>query len=348
MKKFLKLSLILALSLVFMFTLFGCDKTEKEQSGEQTTGLVCEIEKDDDGEEYAIVEKYSLSEADALKVASGDYADLLVNLEINEYELDGKKYPIKEIKAGAFTNQMVIEKVTIGENVETVGSACFAGCTNLKEIKLNFIGNKADSLNQAKTFCYLFGTTTFTGSVAVSNMYASGSIASTYYLPEKLEKVIVTGNNIPGYAFYGTSVKEVEILGNVEYIGEYAFSTMSNLSKFTVPASVKEIGKNAFAFSTGLYNIDFSNATALTTIWQEAFSGCSMLGYGTNAVNLPNSVTKIYSGAFKNCTNLKSIDLTQTQITEIPSTCFYGCEKLTEVLYNDGVIVGNDAIPEVK
>ena len=71
-----------------------------------------------------------------------------------------------------------------------------------------------------------------------------------------------------------------------------------------------------------------------------------MLGYGSNTVALPQSLSKLYDGAFKNCTSLTSIDLTGTQITRIPTACFYGCDKLTEVKYNAGVEVGNDAIPD--
>ena len=346
MKKLLKLSLIFVLSICCMFTLFGCGNTNENNSSEATTGLVCDVKTDEEGKDYAIVEKFTLSEADALKVASGDYADLMQELTLNEYTENGVTYPIKEIEAGAFTNQLVLKKVIIGANVEKIGNACFAGCANLEELVVNFVGEEADSLNSAKTICHLFGTSSFTNSIAVSNTFTAGATASTYYLPEKLSKIEVTGNVIPAYAFNGVLVKEIVLSGNVEYIGEGAFSGMTNLNKFTFPASVKEIGKQAFSNCYSLYSLDFSKATSLTTIWQEAFSGCSMLGFGSNVVSLPSSVNKIYSGAFRGCTNLKSIDLTNTQITEIPTACFFGCEKLVEVKYNTGVIVGNDASPE--
>ena len=345
MKKSVNILLVFVLAVTCLFAFCAC-KNQKQDATETTTGLVCKIKTDDDGEKYAVATKYTLSKEDADKVSKGDYADIMKDdIVINEYVVDDKTYPIKEIESGAFSNQLVFKKVTIGENVEKVGSACFAGCTNLEELVLNFVGEKVDAVNEAKTLGYLFGTTSFNGGVTASVAHVTGGTATSYFVPSALKKVTVTGSVLSDFAFNGMPIKEVEITGAVEYIGEGAFGSMTAINTVKIPATVKEIGKLAFANSSSIYKIDFSEATALTTIYQEAFAGCSMLGYGSNEVLLPSSVSKIYNHAFKDCTSLKTIDLTQTAITEIPTGCFYGCTNLTEVKYATGVTVGNDAIP---
>ena len=344
MKRLISAVLILTLAFACL-ALTACNNKNKEEASELTTGFVYEVKKDADGKKYAVATKYTLSTEDSEKVSKGDYGDLMVDVVINEYEVDGEKIPVKEISAGAFTNQLVLRKVTIGENVEKVGLGAFAGCANLKELVLNFVGETKDAVNEKRTLGYLFGTSSFTGGQSAPMVFANGGASTAYYLPTTLKKVTVTGDTLSDYAFNNTSIETVELTGAIEYIGEGAFMGMTKLTQIKMPSTVKEIGKYAFQNATALYKVDFSAATALTTIYQEAFAGCSMLGYGSNTVTLPQSLSKLYDGAFKNCTSLTSIDLTGTQITRIPTACFYGCDKLTEVKYNAGVEVGNDAIP---
>lgn len=348
MKKLI--SAVLMVTLLFaLFTLVGCKK-EKQEASETTTGIVYDVKKDSDGKKYAIVKKYSLSTDDAEKVSKGSYSDLMVDIVINDYDDDNNAetpaIPVKEISAGAFTNQLVIKKLTVGENVEKIGMGALAGCANLNELVLNFVGETVDAKNEKKTLGYLFGTSSFTGGVAISMVYAQGSTPTTYYIPATLNKVTVTGATLSDYAFNKTAIETVELSGNIEYIGEGAFSGMTKLATIKLPSSVTEIGKFAFKDTTSLYNVDFSVATNLTTIYQEAFSGCTMLGYGKYEVKLPASLEKLYEGAFSLCTSLKTIDLTQTKITEIPTACFYGCKNLESINYKTDTVVGNDAIPE--
>lgn len=349
MKKFTSVIMALALSATAMFTLTACNNANDITASKVTTGVQYEVKKDKDGKDYAIAKKYTLSEEDTKKVKSGNYQDIMADLVINTYDPDGDgetpAMPVKEIADGAFTNQLVLKKVVIGPNVEKVGMAAFSGCSNVAEMAVEFVGASANAVNAKKTFAYLFGTTSYTGANACKVLHTEGATETTYYIPSALKKVEVKGNVIPDYAFYGTTVTEVVMSGSPEFIGECAFATMPNLTSITVPASVKAIGKKAFTSCVGLYKVDFSKATALTTIYQDAFAGCSMLGYGKYAVDLPSSLEKMYSGVFNGCTSLKDIDLTNTKITEIPTACFYGCTSLKTIKFATGVTVGNDAIP---
>ncbi|MBE5870504.1 MAG: hypothetical protein E7294_04500 [Lachnospiraceae bacterium] len=50
--------------------------------------------------------------------------------------INGKKFDVTEIAAGAFKGNKKLTKVTIGNNVKTIGKNAFAGCTSLKSVTI--------------------------------------------------------------------------------------------------------------------------------------------------------------------------------------------------------------------
>lgn len=341
MKRVLTAFLVVVMAIVSISLLSACNKKTTETT-EIVTGPVYKVSKDKDGNEYAVLEKYSISDEDAKKIADGDYEDLMLDLTVDFYN---ETIPVKEISAGAFANQLALRSIVIGNSVETIGSGCFAGCSNLEEITLPFIGGvKDDAKNAQKTLAYLFGSVEAMGTTSVT-VYYNESSSSTFYIPDSLKKVTLTGDVITDYAFYGLPVQEVVLTGELKSIGASSFAGMKNLNTITVPATVTEIKKSAFSGCTSLYKVDFSKATALKTIWQEAFLGCSSLNFDGSELILPDSVEKIYYSAFRDCTSLKKVDLSNTNITAVPDTCFYGCSALKEIAVKDGVSFGQYAYP---
>lgn len=65
----------------------------------------------------------------------------------NKVILDGTSYTITEIEKKAFKNNKKLEKVVIGEKVETIGAEAFSGCKKLKTVTIGknvkAIGSKA-------------------------------------------------------------------------------------------------------------------------------------------------------------------------------------------------------------
>ncbi len=345
MKKFLNLLLIFALSLAMVFTLSACNNNEEDSSSASVeTGVTYDIETED-GEKYAIVKSFALSDEDTEKVTKNNYADIMQSLTINEYVKDGVTYPVKKVDAGAFANQVVIEKVVFGSNVEEIGAGCLAGCSNLKEITVPFVGEKVDALNSAKTLGYLFGSTEFTGGVSCTVKYnETGS--STYFVPSSLEKVTVTGDVISNYAFNGLAIKEVVLSGNVTVLPVGSFSSMTALMSFEIPANVKTIEKSCFEGSSVLSMVDFSKATSLEVIGDKAFYNCSLLNYSPSQIKtltLPASVNTLGQDAFGYCTSLRGVDLSATAITTINKNAFYQCDILEEVALPNGVVIKSGA-----
>lgn len=345
MKKFTIRLLVFVLSITSLFVLSACDKNKPEEGATIQTGIKYSI--NDDGN--AVVESFSLSASDAEKVRLGNFEGIAREYTIpSEYE--GK--PVVEIADNAFANQSVITKLVIPASVTRIGANCMSGCINLTELEVPFVGEKEDSVNAKQILGYWFGSVSVNGMTSTTMNFSEGSNGSaTYYFPKLLKKITVTKDVISEYAFNGTALETVILSSNTKKIGNYAFSNMSSLMTFEMPAKVEIIGKNAFAGSKNLYTIDFSKATQLKTIYQNAFDGCSQLGSGTAVIELPASVTTIYSHAFANCTSLKTIDLTAlTSLEAIPSYCFYGCEKLETIKYDSTKLnadkIGYMSIPE--
>ncbi|MCR5388434.1 MAG: leucine-rich repeat domain-containing protein [Lachnospiraceae bacterium] len=73
--------------------------------------------------------------------------------------VDGVKYKVTQITAGAFKENTTIKSVVIGSNVKLIGSACFKGCTALTKVtikskKLKTVNMKA-FYNLSKS-CYIY------------------------------------------------------------------------------------------------------------------------------------------------------------------------------------------------
>ncbi|MDE7433708.1 MAG: leucine-rich repeat domain-containing protein, partial [Mycoplasmoidaceae bacterium] len=63
------------------------------------------------------------------------------------------------------------------------------------------------------------------------------------------------------------------------------------------------------------------------------FSGC----FGIKSVKFSSSIVKLAKGMFAN-TGVTNIDLTATQIAEVPASCFFSCTNLTSIVLPKGLV----------
>ena len=107
--------------------------------------------------------------------------------------------------------------------------------------------------------------------------------------------------SIGSSAFQYQNVISIMIPNSVTSIGNFAFSSCSDLTSISIPNSVKSIGNYAFSSSSGLTSISIPNS--VKSIGEYAFYGCR----GLTSISIPNSVTSIGRGAFDDCISLISI-----------------------------------------
>lgn len=258
-----------------------------------------------------------------------------------------------------------LSSVTILGDLELVGGYAFRNCTSLESIDLpesvNNIGYAAFYGSGIKEFTIKSGVT------------LNGSTGESYglFAHSALEKVTFdsdTLTEVKAYTFYDCkNLKEVVFTENsskLTTMGNYVFS-QSGLESVTIPATLTKIGTNMFAdcellsevkFEDGLTalgNYMFKNCTALkavtlpetlTFIGQYSFMGSglesvkipnSVLYLGANATSVPSGYSVI-SGAFKECTSLKSVTLPEGLIF-LGGYTFMGCTSLEEIVIPETV-----------
>ena len=131
--------------------------------------------------------------------------------------------------------------------------------------------------------------------------------------------------DIGNYMFLGCgNLRYVGNWDDIETIGEGAFIGCDNLLINISSGNLKKIGAYAFKSCTKLYNI---NSESLEEIGAYAFEGNTGI---SGHVSVPNA--EVYSGAFRNCVNLKSIDIGRTLFID---DAFKGCTALEYANVNE-------------
>ena len=176
--------------------------------------------------------------------------------------------------------------------------------------------------------------------------YAVGEVfqvGSQYYRVAGLGSVVLVATEV-GFTYDGSGTT---ILSG--YTGMPAPSTL------VIPAGVTAIAANAFKDQTGITTIDFSAATGLLSIGDNAFEGCTSLTQavvpsgvttlgnevfkgctGITFAGVPSSVTSCGTGTYYGCSALASVVFTPT-VTALPVHTFADCSSLVEVNYNSDV-----------
>lgn len=360
MKKLLTLLLSLTLA-IGCFSLVACDDGQGGGSTTIEEGFVYElVEGETEEESYLKVTGYNVSDEVNTLVSQQNFTDekvkavskIQIPSEKVEYKRNGQvvgSYPVKEIAESAFSGMLFIKEVVIPKNVETVGNACLAGLANLEKLTVSFVGNKLEgNVNSAKTLGYLFGTTTFTNGVSATVKYnASGS--TTVYVPSALKTVVLTDGEVSEYAFNGMStLQEIVLPESVTAYGKYAFENCTSLYKFTVGSQVTTINEGAFKGCTTLVNVGLDNASALTYIGDQAFSGATQLFYNANGSTYKPSASLTYIGvkAFSGLTALETVDLSDLsgKTVTVKESAFSGLTNLKSVTMpadNSNITYGN-------
>ena len=176
-----------------------------------------------------------------------------------------KNFSVTAIRDYAFMECTGITKVTIPDNVKSIGKGAFEKCTGLKEV---IIGNKVTSIGVG-AFSYCDGLT----SIQVYFGNENYTDADCNAIIERKTNTLIAG------------CKNTTIPNGVKLIGDFAFYGCKGLTSVTIPESVKGIGKYAFYDCTGLTSVTIPNS--LTSIGVSAFFNCTCLNTITSYIQKP-------------------------------------------------------------
>lgn len=253
----------------------------------------------------------------------------------------GTEGALKVIDDKAFYGCTSIKTVMLPTRLETIGASAFEGCSSLTKINIpatvTYIGGSA------------FASTSVTSATIPAGITAIGE--KTFYNCSSLESLTL-GRGVASIgedAFAGCTALNALYVGSVEQWLAFDFDSCldsplyyaGNLyiggelaEEIVIPASVTEIGDNAFYRCTSVKSIVLHDN--IGKIGDYAFAGCiSLKNIGkTNA--LPSSLTSIGTAAFSNCASLPSIVIPES-VTELGSYAFNLCTSLATLEFNASV-----------
>ena len=253
---------------------------------------------------------------------------------------------VKNIGGEAFSGCYKLTRITIPNSVTSIGDSAFEKCTGLTSITIPYgvtsIGDYAFKECRGLTSITIPYGVTSIGNGTFSGCYKLTGIT----LPDSLTSV---GN----YAFCGcTGLTSITIPDSVTIIGDHAFSGCSGLTNVTIGNGVKSIGDSAFYRCSGLTSATLGKS--VKSIGDSAFYECTGLTsisvdnanrfysndkYGAlfdknktmliqypaknenESYDIPESVTKICSGAFIGCKSIRNVNIPDS-VTEIESGVF--------------------------
>ena len=191
------------------------------------------------------------------------------------------------------------------------------------------------------------GTMTISGVREMHNYYGRATPWNDYK-EQIVSLVILSGPTSVGWSAFEscTNLRSVTLPGTLQRIGQQAFSGCTSLTQITIPEGVTTLDASCFAGCTSLCSVSLPQ-TALS-YGKHVFAGCSRLDhlelpamlteipdgilYNTpiRSITIPDGVTKIGSGAFRECTELTSICF-PNGLERICSYAFENCKALKEI-----------------
>lgn len=188
----------------------------------------------------------------------------------------------------------------------------------------------SESLIQAKGF-------RITGTLNKDDLTVLNNLSNTAFLRVlDLRECRMEGDSVPSSAFSGSGISEIYLPESITKIGSRAFAG-SVLKWLDIPADncIDFIGDGAFSSCSQLRSVlSFSQVTA---IGDEVFNYCLAL----TEVSLPK-VTRVGAGSFYNCWRLKKVQLGQAEpvenqlvisasIESVGENAFGGCKQFKTV-----------------
>lgn len=284
----------------------------------------------------ALVEQITLDNVSSLRNTVVIPQTVLKTLEIkSDYFID-----YQESDFGCFENA---DTIVLGKNVcinDSVNSDCLSGKT------LTF-KDGVTVLEDADFSFVEFGKIIIPDCVT--------DISGALFKDNSMLTEVVLGKGVavlPDNIFNNCEALSKINLENVKAIGDYSFQNTLSLSEVEFSDKLEEIGEFVFA-SAALKNVSLAACENLTEIPQGAFYGCKDLTeiasgdnikyIGDNAFastelesfQMPQKTESLGKYVFSN-SKLKTFKA-NALLKEIPEGCFSVCERLTEVVLNEGL-----------
>lgn len=228
-----------------------------------------------------------------------------------------------------------LKNITIPYTVQAIGDYAFQNCTSLLSVTFEDTAEHPSRLYQIGDWTF-YGCSAITSVTIPDSVYIFGAVSDkeASSLKDYYFNNTTTGATHGGKNFYNcTSLREVKLSKNIQYLGLQTFYNCSALTSLTLPEGLLGLGYGVFQNCSRLIELDIPDsvttiAAAVTTV-SYLFSGCSSL----TSVTLP-SVAFIGTYAFQECTSLRSITIPAT-VKGIGAYAFKNCSNLSTIKFGE-------------
>lgn len=280
------------------------------------------------------------------------------------------EYPVVGLDERSFSCITTIKKIVLPKTIRRIGDKAFYWCSALEELEIQScesIGKNCFSKTKLKNIhiphntsyidvsAFLDIPTLQNITVDDNNEFFSTENGVLYnkdksilrFCPQGKTNCITINTNcvsVSSYAFYNSSVKQVNFNNKLEmiftgafrgcamenmmlpphltYIGDGAFYGAEKITDIFIPSSVTEVGKEAFKFCVNAETVYIG--TGVSELKQRTFEKCFKL----KTVNM-QTIEKIGSYCFNDCFRMTDIDL--SNVKSIGYSAFLRNESLLEV-----------------
>ena len=231
---------------------------------------------------------------------------------------------VKVIADKAFQGASRLTSLVIPTSVEEINSQAFRQNYRLASVKFSEPSRLTKLANYSFWTCPSLKEVTLPSSIT--------NIGKAFLACDSLETINVPANakltTIEEDAFKSNqNLKYFNFLGEcpLTTIGKNAFANLKKLTTFKMPKTITDIQLNAFSGCSNLATVEFDPNADIQKIGAGAFADC-----GLQRISIPKKVKEIAKEAFRNCTVLKKIEVTEFT-TSIDPEAFKYCDQLTEI-----------------
>ena len=268
---------------------------------------------------------------------AGEPTDITIPLTLGGYN-------VVSIGASAFYGSPTLRTLSIPDGISTISANAFSSCPNLVSVEIgatvSYIGSRAFA------DCASLSNVIFKG--FLENIESDAFHNTSWITSSGSEFVMLGGTTLLKYN--GTS-ESVTVPAGVKSIAANAFAYNTAVKEIILPDTLTKIGDNAFVHCYSLEKITIPPTVSHIgagafddTIWMSNQKGdfvCVngiLISYRGTEVHaeIPDGITAIGSGAFMANENLLSVHLPES-IVYIDSMAFGGCSSLLQINIPDSV-----------
>ena len=305
--------------------------TDEQTGKEKKTPSTQAIEIEDKKEKIALM---SVSEEDFTydtlsdgTIAITDYTGSEATLKIPS-TIDGKK--VSTINSYAFYNNLRLKELVLPDSIQVIESNAFAYCFYLNSITwgkgLQTIGSYAFQDTDLEGDLILPDSVTTIGGLAFYNVDSVTSVSLGKNVKSISNTSFSSMNNLTSFSVNSSNTNYSSVNGvlfNKNKTELIAYPIAKTGTSYTIPSTVKTIGENAFYQNKNLSSVTIPNS--VTQIERGAFAEASKL----STVSLGNSVTSIEEYAF-NKTAIQEITI-PASVTYLDPITFIATESVQKV-----------------